>query len=69
MMRKAMFYKWNDVAEIMGVSRPTAYRIISKMNDELSSKGYYTQRGRISKKYFEEKTYGYSDEEEYDHVS
>lgn len=68
-MRKEMFYKWNDVAEIMGVSRPTAYRVIKKFNEELSQKGYYTQAGRVSKKYFEEKVYGFSGEEEYDHVS
>jgi sugar-specific transcriptional regulator TrmB len=49
-----------EVAEIMGVSVPTAYKIIRKLNDELKAKGYITVCGKVSRAYFEHKTYSVS---------
>ena len=46
-----------EVAEIMEVSRTSAYRIIKKLNDELSGRGYITMAGKVSKKYFSERIY------------
>ncbi|MCT4686604.1 helix-turn-helix transcriptional regulator [Vallitalea sp.] len=51
------FYTAKEVTEILGVSVTTAYRIIKKLNNELSEKGYITIPGKISKRYFEEKVY------------
>ena len=50
-----VFLEPNEVAEIVGVSRPTAYRIIRELNMELQQKGYVVQIGKINKKYFEER--------------
>ena len=33
-------------------------RIIKKLNTELKEKGYITVAGRVSRKYYEERTYG-----------
>ena len=52
-----MFYDADDIAEILNVSKPTAYRIIKKLNSELIEKGYITISGRVPKKYFDEKMY------------
>lgn len=52
-----VFYNADDISSILSVSRPTAYRIIKKLNDELSSKGYIVVSGRVPKKYFDEKFY------------
>ena len=52
-----MFYDADDIAEILNVSKPTAYRIIKKLNSELIEKGYITITGRVPKKYFDEKMY------------
>lgn len=51
------YYFAPDIAEILSVSVPTAYRIIARLNAELEAKGYLTVRGRISKKYFTERMY------------
>ncbi len=48
-----------DVSEELGVSKGKAYEIIKKLNEELSEKGYLTLAGKISRKYFEERIYGY----------
>jgi len=40
------------VAEFMGTSLPTAYKIIRRLNDELKKAGYITISGKINKNYF-----------------
>lgn len=47
-----------DVATYMGISIPTAYKIMQKLNKELSKNGYVTVAGRVPKTFFLEKTYG-----------
>ncbi|MBQ9762017.1 MAG: DNA-binding protein [Oscillospiraceae bacterium] len=47
-----------DVAEFMDISIPMAYKIIRKLNDELSAGGYIVVAGRVSRHYFEQKIYG-----------
>ena len=51
------FYTANDVAVILGVSRATAYRIIDDLNRQLEKMKKITLRGKISKKYFNERLY------------
>ena len=46
-----------DVAELLGVSRSTAYRIIKRLNNELEKNGKLTVAGKVSAKYFYENTY------------
>lgn len=46
-----------DVAELLGVSRSTAYRIIKRLNDELEKNGKLTVAGKVSARYFYENTY------------
>lgn len=57
MVENKCFYTADDIAQMLMVSRPTAYRIIRGLNDELASKGYIIISGRVPKKYFEEKFY------------
>lgn len=56
-MTKTYYDAW-EVAEMMGTSKATAYTTIKKLNKELEDKGYITIAGKISKKYFHERTYG-----------
>ena len=47
-----------SVEEVMaaaGVSRNTAYQIIKKLNAELEAMGKLTFRGRVNRRFFEEK--------------
>lgn len=46
-----------EVAEDFSVSEGMAYRIIKKLNSELKEMGYITVAGRVSRKYYEERTY------------
>lgn len=57
MVENKYFYTADDIAQMLKVSRPTAYRIIKGLNDELTSKGYIIISGRVPRKYFDEKFY------------
>lgn len=58
MAAEKQFLNAAEVSEYMGISKPMAYKIIRRLNDELVSQGYITIAGRVSKKYFESKVYG-----------
>lgn len=58
MLRENIFVSAEEVSEILGVSKPYAYKLIKQLNDELKSKGFLTIAGKVSRRYFEEKFYG-----------
>ena len=47
-----------DVSEALSVSKSTAYAVIRRLNEELEKAGYITVRGKVSRAYFEKRTYG-----------
>lgn len=53
-----MYVTVDEAAQILGVSRGYAYKIIRGLNNELKEKGYRVISGKVSTKYFEEKFYG-----------
>ena len=57
-MKECLFYTANEVAEMLGVSRGHAYKIVKKLNEELASKGFIVISGKVPKKYFAEHYYG-----------
>ena len=57
-MENKRFLNANDVATFMGISVPMAYKIIRRLNNELSAQGFITVAGRISRCYFEQKVFG-----------
>ena len=58
-MANSLFIKADEVAELLGVSRADAYRIIKRLNDQLSSRGFIVVNGRVNRKYPEEQIYGF----------
>ena len=58
-MKTATFLTAMEIANILGVSRSTGYKIVSILNSELKDKGYIIIPGRVSKKYFREPFYDY----------
>lgn len=54
---RSVFMRAPEVAELMGISLPKAYKIIQTLNRELTSQGYITVAGRVSRKYLESKLY------------
>lgn len=57
MTETRVFYNADDISSILSVSRPTAYRIIKRLNDELLKSGFIVVSGRVPKKFFDEKFY------------
>lgn len=51
------FIRAEEVAEIMEISVPYAYKIIKQLNEELDAKGYITITGRVNREYFNERVY------------
>ena len=58
------FYTAQEVSDLIGVSKSQAYIMIQEWNKELASKGFITIAGKVSKKYLQEKIYGYNDGKE-----
>ena len=48
----------DEAAQILGVSRGYAYKIIRGLNNELKENGYRVISGKVPTKYFQEKFYG-----------
>ena len=64
-MIKHSFLRVDEVAEILGISKSYAYKIVQKLNAELKEQGFITIAGRVNKQYFFEKTcYGAAKEKE-----
>ena len=57
------FIRVEDVAKKLDVSKPYAYKLIRKLNNELESKGFITISGRVNRQYFNERLYGAEKEE------
>ena len=53
-----LYYTADDVAEMLGISKSSAYILIKKLNNELENAGYIVIHGKISRVYFSEKWYG-----------
>lgn len=51
-----------EVAETLGVSKPYAYKLIRKLNEELESSGCMFIPGKVNKAYLEEKLFRIPDE-------
>ncbi len=61
-LKNNLFVTAGEVAQDLGVSKPFAYKLVRQMNEELEAKGFMTIAGRVSRKYYEEKFYGVSQE-------
>lgn len=58
------FIRADDVAQELNVSKPYAYKLIRKLNEELKAKGFITIAGRVNRQYFCERLYGAGKEKE-----
>ena len=57
-MNGSLYYTANEVMEMLGISRGHAYKIVKRLHEELSSKGFIVVAGKVPKKYFAEHFYG-----------
>lgn len=56
-MTETMYVRASKVAEITGVSKAKAYKLIAQMNEELKSQNYIVVSGRVPRKYLMERLY------------
>ena len=54
-MQRTAFMTVAEVAEILGIFKSHAYKIVHRLNQELKDKGFITIAGRINRRYFNEK--------------
>ena len=57
-MAERMFMKADEVAEVLEVSKPYAYKLSRQMNEELRAKGCRVIAGRVDRRYFYDSFYG-----------
>ena len=60
-MASKLFISAKEVARELEVSDSFAYRLVRKLNDELEKQGFVVVKGKISRKYSEERVYGMSE--------
>lgn len=60
-MASTIFMRVDEVAEVLGISKTYAYKVIQQMNKKLAKTGYITISGRIDRKFFYEQFYGTSE--------
>lgn len=63
-MTRTRFVTAQDVEEELGVSLSYAYKLIRRLNAEREEQGFVTIKGRVSRRYFEERIYGITDKSE-----
>lgn len=63
-MQDNTFMDASEIVKVTGMSEGYAYKLIKQLNQELEQQGFITIRGRVSKKYFEERIYGVRKEDE-----
>lgn len=59
MKESKIYITANELSGMLGISEGYAYKIIRDMNDELKKDGYIIISGKISKRFFEKKWYGF----------
>ena len=62
-MKNTILMNAQEVAEKLGVSKASAYKMIHVWNEKLQKMGYTTVSGRVSRKYFLEQFYGLTEKE------
>lgn len=62
-MKNTIFITAEEVAQELGISKATAYKMIHAWNEKLKEKGYTVVSGRVSRKYFQEQFYGMAEKE------
>lgn len=63
-MKNSIYYTAQEVAQMLGISRGHAYKIVKNLNVELQQQGYITIAGRVPKKYLREHYYGLTVDQE-----
>lgn len=61
-MRSDYMMTANDVAQVLGISKGHAYKIVRELNDELEAKGFIVVAGKIPRVFWDKKFYNVNSE-------
>ena len=56
-MNRSVFMDMQEVKEILGISKNSAYQLIQQLNEQMQAEGFLALRGRVNRKYFEDRLY------------
>ena len=56
-MADSLFMNADEVADVLGVSKSYAYKLIKRLNDEQSEKGLLVIHGKLNREYLNDKIY------------
>lgn len=56
-MKQSVFMDAAEVMEVLGIGSTSAYNVISVLNEEMDKEGFLTLRGRVNRRYFEDRFY------------
>ena len=59
MKENKIYITASELSELLGVSLGHAYKMIRSMNKELKKSGYIIVAGKLPRKYFEKRWFGY----------
>ena len=62
--KRKIYITADEVSELLGVSKGYAYKLIRKLNKELEDSVYIVISGKVPKRYFEKRWFGYSEKED-----
>ena len=57
--KEKIYINAEDMANLLGISKSMAYKIIKSLNAELTKMGYLVVNGKLPRRYFEKRWYGY----------
>ncbi len=60
--RSKLYLTAKELAGLIGISEGYAYRIIRQLNQELKENGFLIVAGKLPRKYFEKRWYGFEQE-------
>ena len=59
MKENKIYITASELSELLGISLGHAYKLIRNMNKELEKSGYIIVAGKLPRKYFEKRWFGY----------
>lgn len=61
-MQNTILIGADEIAKLLDVSKAFAYKVVRDLNNELKQRGYIVIAGKVSRRFFEERFYGFENE-------
>ena len=61
-MQNTILIGADEIAKLLDVSKAFAYEVVRDLNNELKQRGYIVIAGKVSRRFFEERFYGFENE-------